>query len=906
MAFIIASGMPLAIFWSWPYSRILDSEIAGAYDRHLLIAENLSSSLAEYHRDLTIVLDAYGPLISNGGGDEAWPIFEDLGFRHICVVNADTGALIRAYLVEDQPCPNVVPDSRLTMLRDLADGAKGAISPVVAPPDEAPRIFLAKRIGNELVIGAVGTEFFDALIAQVQFGEQGHAAILDQTGQTLAHPMKGQKAQTYDLSGIPLFERFQQGETGVEMFFSPLMQEEMVAGFAPVPGVGWGVIVPQPMAELKNIATGFNRDALVVLSIGVFLSLGLALALSVQFSRQLGYIAKAVHLVAEERDDVRVNTGRKVVAIEEFETLVSDINRLAKDSAEARHEQIKYNQVLEAANASMRHEMNERLSAEAARETSEVRFRSLFESAPIPIREEDLSGMKALINEVNLPDPQAFSDYIDAHPEFLEACSREIVVVDANRASLEQHGYKDKSEMLQKVVRTLSPAARKIVRKTVETLHSGALGRSYETQITRTDGSVRTVAAKWSVIPGHEETYGRILLCSIDLTERLKSEEALQHAMKLDAVGQLTGGVAHDFNNLLTVIGGNIDLMEATQNLDPEIGAPIHKAVRRGADLTQRLLAFSRKQPLSPQAVNLGELLMEMTELLRRTLGEEIAIEIDIEDPLWSAIADPGQVETSLLNMALNSRDAMPGGGTLSISSHNVTLEAAESIDAEPGDYVRLSVADTGVGMSPEVLSRAFEPFFTTKDVGKGSGLGLSSVYGFAKQSGGDVQIASTPGQGTTIALYLPRSPAPARPADVTPAPVKSIDGNGRVTLVLEDDSDVRKFLTRTLAAFGFSVLQADSVAEARRILKADHKIDLLISDVMLPGGVLGPEFAAEMLGAAPRTSVVFISGRPGDAKIEAFPALRHASVLAKPFTRDDLVKQIEAADAASACAHDL
>ena len=217
--------------------------------------------------------------------------------------------------------------------------------------------------------------------------------------------------------------------------------------------------------------------------------------------------------------------------------------------------------------AQLRQEMEDRQQAEQARKVSEVRFRSLFENAPIPIREEDLSGMKRMIDDLNMTDRDAFVAYIDQHPEFLEACSREIVVVDANRASLEQHGYADKSEMLPKVVSVLSPAAKKIVRMTVLAIHEGASGRSYETKITRADGSVRSVAATWSVVPGHEDTYSRILLCSIDMTDRLASEAALRQAQKMEAVGQLTGGVAHDFNNLLTVISGNVELLEATSDV---------------------------------------------------------------------------------------------------------------------------------------------------------------------------------------------------------------------------------------------------------------------------------------------------------------------------------------------------
>ena len=539
-------------------------------------------------------------------------------------------------------------------------------------------------------------------------------------------------------------------------------------------------------------------------------------------------------------------------------------------------------------------EMEERQLAEAAREASEVRFKSLFESAPIPIREEDLSGMKQMIDDLGIKDPDAFGAYLDENPAFLEAASKTIVVVDANNASLAQHGYTEKSDMLEKVVGTLSPEAMKIVRMTVETLHSGAPGRSYDTKITRTDGAIRDVAATWSVIPGHEDTYARILLCSLDMTEHLQSEEALRHAQKMEAVGQLTGGVAHDFNNLLTVIGGNVDLMEVGRDFDPALATPIKKAVNRGAELTQRLLAFSRKQPLAPQTVDIGTLVSDMSELIARSLGDEITVEISLDPDLWRALVDPGQVEASLLNLALNARDAMPGGGTLTISSRNAVIDGSEKTDLEPGHYVLLEIADTGTGMSPEVLARAYEPFFTTKEVGKGSGLGLPSVYGFARQSGGDVQTDSALGVGTTISLYLPRSRAANAPSERPSRSIDTVNGNGKSVLILEDNADVQNYLVQTMTLQGFNVHTADDAIQARALLGAGKVYDLLISDVMLPGGVRGPEFAAELLQTCPDTRVLFVSGRPSEAKLDSYPALRSAKILQKPFARDDLILHVQ------------
>ena len=538
-------------------------------------------------------------------------------------------------------------------------------------------------------------------------------------------------------------------------------------------------------------------------------------------------------------------------------------------------------------------EIRDRQTAEDARHSSDQRFRTLFENAPIPIREEDLSGMKRLIDQVNLPDPQDFGRFIDDNPDFLRECADAIVVVDANRASLLQHGYAEKTEMLKHVVRELAPAAQDVVRMTATALNAGDPGRSYQTRIRRTDGEERTVAATWSVLPGHEDTYARILLCSIDMTDRLAAEEALLQAQKMEAVGQLTGGVAHDINNLLTVIRGNVDLLESTIDLDGSLSEPIKSAIDRGAELTRGLLAFSRKQPLSRRTFELGEHIRRMTTLLRRTLGEENLIEIDIPDDLWPVFADAAQVEAALLNLALNSRDAMVDGGVLTISCRNLPIDTGNEMELEAGDYVVLSVADTGIGMDAQTRSRAIDPFFTTKEPDAGTGLGLSMVYGFAKQSGGTLHIESTPGEGTAISLYLPRSTQGAVAVAQSDDTETHAEARGQTILVLEKDDGVRSFLTRLLETSGYEVLQADSAETARDVVAGASRIDLLLSDIMLPGGTRGPEFAREMLDRNNALPVIFMSGRPSEIESAASVGFGDASVLAKPFTKDALLGRI-------------
>ncbi len=382
-----------------------------------------------------------------------------------------------------------------------------------------------------------------------------------------------------------------------------------------------------------------------------------------------------------------------------------------------------------------------------------------------------------------------------------------------------------------------------------------------------------------------------------DITERKKLEEQLRQAQKMEAVGQLTGGVAHDFNNLLAVILGNADVLEERLFGGNKATRAIIRAATRGAELTQRLLTFSRRQPLRPRVLDLDELITDMIDLLQRTLGETIRIETSSAEGLWRAEADPGQVENALLNLALNARDAMPEGGTLSIETANAVLDrryAARHMDVTPGDYVLLTIKDTGAGMTPEVLERAFEPFFTTKGVSEGSGLGLSMVYGFAKQSGGEITIQSRPGHGTMVKLYLPRAQAGAEEARQDVA-AEEPPAHGETVLLVEDDTDVRELAESALHSLGYRVVSAKDARTGLAALRAAPRVDLLLSDVVLPGGTSGPAMAAEAERLRPGLKVLFISGYAASAADPKTPFPQDALLLGKPFRKRKLAQMVRA-----------
>ncbi|MCK1277321.1 response regulator [Bradyrhizobium sp. 61] len=383
----------------------------------------------------------------------------------------------------------------------------------------------------------------------------------------------------------------------------------------------------------------------------------------------------------------------------------------------------------------------------------------------------------------------------------------------------------------------------------------------------------------------------------VEMDERARVEETLRQAQKIEAIGQLTGGVAHDFNNLLMVISGGLDMLD--RQTDPDrrrrLMDGMVQAAQRGASLTRQLLAFSRRQTLRPEPVDVASQMGGMRELLDRSLRGDVHVEFDFPDTLWPVEVDPGELELVILNLAVNARDAMPNGGTILVRGENLPDLNDEQI---AGDYVRLSVVDTGVGMSPEILSRVFEPFFTTKEVGKGSGLGLAQVHGFATQSRGTVRIRSEVGRGTSIELYLPRSLSiPSRERHLIDLnmvrPKKS--NHGRILLV-EDDDEVAALVSEMLGQLGYEVTHAASGAAALGALADGRAVDLVFSDVMMPGGMNGVELAREIKRRRSDIPVLLTSGYSEAAVHDA--ELAGLQILPKPYHIDELAAALSAAKA--------
>ncbi len=387
--------------------------------------------------------------------------------------------------------------------------------------------------------------------------------------------------------------------------------------------------------------------------------------------------------------------------------------------------------------------------------------------------------------------------------------------------------------------------------------------------------------------------------CS-DITEQIEAADALFQAQKMESVGQLTGGLAHDFNNLLAVMIGNMELAEETLADNPQNSRGLLRkalnAAERGALLIQRLLAFSRRQALSPKIVDVNILIAGLSEILEHSLGDAIQVRRELEGDPWLVRVDPSQLESVILNLALNARDAMPSGGLLTITTRNDRFAAETVAGKDPlpaGEYMTIEVSDTGTGMTPEVLDRIFEPFFTTKDTGRGSGLGLSMAYGFVRQSGGAIKAESEAGKGSRITLYLPSHRDRTETASNARGPAAQHGGRGERIMLVEDDAAVRDLLVRRLRSMGYDVLPVDNAVKALGMLPDEPDVDLLLTDVVLPGGLYGDQLAVQARALRPGLKVLFMSGYPKNAMDHLGQLGIDAPVLRKPFRNQELAVQL-------------
>ncbi|UCV19234.1 PAS-domain containing protein [Ferribacterium limneticum] len=572
----------------------------------------------------------------------------------------------------------------------------------------------------------------------------------------------------------------------------------------------------------------------------------------------------APHVTERQRPNGRVLLLRgEPLAHKGFVTLYSDVTEQRYIEHLTEHQNIQLDErvrrrtaQLENANANLRRasEENERIAAALRR--NEERLRLINDTIPIMI------------------------GYVDQNE----------VYQYANKGYSDWYGYPGESVTGRAVLDLIGPHVYSQVRDPVKRALAGQQV-TYEYQMERQG---QTVFARSTLVPEFAVDGKNLgfFVFSQEITEQKRMQAALVQAQKMEAIGQLTGGLAHDFNNLLTVIIGNLAALQDHRPDDAEINEfvePALQSARRGVQLIKRLLTFSRQQPLEPKAVDIGNLIGSLAKLVRRSLPESIAVSTDLGGMTLHALVDPGQLESALLNFALNSRDAMPEGGRLHIAARAVELSTdAAAFDVSPGQYALIEVADNGCGMDATTLARACEPFFTTKRLGLGSGLGLAMAYGFAKQSGGGVSIQSQPEQGTTVLMVLPLA-TPEEDVDA-PGEDATLPAGGELVLLVEDEPNVRRVVRQQLIDLGYPVIEAEDGVQALAMIDQIPDIAIVVSDVIMPGGLDGRQLADRVLMSQPDMRIVLMSGYTDEAEVGS-----DLPVLAKPFVRQDLARALRA-----------
>ena len=499
---------------------------------------------------------------------------------------------------------------------------------------------------------------------------------------------------------------------------------------------------------------------------------------------------------------------------------------------------------------------------------------------------------------------QALSQEMEERRRIFES-SNDLILVSDSMGNLIQVspsvtdilGYQPSEMVGHNAINFIHPDDLEHTRKEMRAGRRGKRKRNFETRYISKDG--KSVTLNWTGT--WSEPVRRHFFIGRDLTEKQAAEAQLRHVQKMDAVGQLTGGVAHDFNNILTVITGTIGILEEAVADQPQLAAVaklIDEAADRGANLTKHLLAFARKQPLQPLEIDVNALVLEAAKLLRPTLGEHIEITPLLAEDAWTALADPNQLTTAVLNLAINARDAMPNGGKLAFETSNVFLDenyAGMHDEVAPGHYVMIAVSDTGSGIPPALLERVFEPFFTTKEVGRGTGLGLSMVFGFVKQSGGHVKIYSEEEHGTSVKIYLPRATGLQQTA-AEALVAANIEGGNETVLVVEDDALVRRYVMTQIENLGYTTLEAANASDALRIIDDVPAIDLLFTDVIMPGTMNGRQLVDEALKRRPGLKTLYTSGYTENAIVHHGRLDSGVLLLAKPYRKSELARMIRLA----------
>ncbi len=530
-------------------------------------------------------------------------------------------------------------------------------------------------------------------------------------------------------------------------------------------------------------------------------------------------------------------------------------------------------------------------------EQSEQRYHELFQNAPIALWEEDFTEVFSYIKKIKETGVEDLNTYFDSHPDELREAAAKVVILDINKASLQLHQAESKEQLLGGLEKIFNEKSYAIFQQEITALADGHDYMELQGEVQTLSEEKRDIIVRLYRMR-NSQTQSRVLIATSDITQQTITEEALRRSQKMEAIGQITGGIAHDFNNILGIIIGNLDLLKLRAGKDENSLKRVNTALEaalRAANLTRQLLGFSRQQTQESEPTDLNIVITEMKSLIRRTVTPAIDVIYRQAENLWPANINPSDLKDAVLNLVLNARYAIPKGGSITIETVNRTLSGRppdEKTGASSCDYVVLRISDTGCGIPADVIDHIFEPFYTTKPQGKGTGLGLSMVFGFVKRSGGEIRAESRSGEGTTITLLLPRSDTTPKKPEPDDREIDSFPTANETILIVDDEKDLVELAKNYIEGWGYTAITANSGAEALQRLDASPTIDLLFTDVMMPGGTGGYELARAAIRKHPDLKVLFTSGfnKQADQNPSNFPA---SETLNKPYSPAELSSKL-------------
>ena len=839
IAFTMIAIVPTAFLSGWVERTVLQHEIEAVEEKHLLLATNSGQALERYVDDVKTSFDLFVQALRF---DQTSHYLQQLALRlkfRSLEIYAPDGMPQYVWNVAGKERAEIAPDVRKSLVAGAWQGAL-RFHPVQLDTRGRPTIYLSRALPNgDVAIGVLSTDFIRTLQQSIAFGDGGHAAIVDSTGQVLAHPKAAWVNTLKDISRIDPVARMLRGETGVTQFYSPAVKADMIAGFTFLPDTGWGIMVPQPLAELQARVDRFTNAAYAIIALGIALAAILGWFLAGIMLRPVNAVVHGTSQIADGHFDWRVSTDAVAVP-RELRALGQNFNKMADEV-----------QASQAAQNKRAEEERRDLLGRIAEHLPGIIFRRISKpgSVTYPVFNVGTPRVFGFERHMVTADPGTFID----------------AIVPEDRALWQR-----------------------LVEGEIDTTES----RYQDVRVRMPNGQIA-----WARLFGTVRRQGERIVWdggAIDVTQEKTAEQQLMQSQKMQAMGKLTGGIAHDFNNLLAIILGHLELVE--EKLDDEsrlrpLARNAIDAAEKGADLTSRLLAFTRNQELRPQVTDLDMLLSDLQPLLDGSIGENVEITYKTVGPSNIVKIDQNQLENALLNLVINARDALPDGGKINVRTECIDVGGPRpnhNLELPDGRYVRLSVSDNGTGVAPEDLPRVFEPFFTTKRLNEGSGLGLSMVHGFVRQSDGDIEVISEPDVGTSANIYLPQAADLATDQPVLPLSSDiPVAGAGKSILLIEDETVVGDICENFLRQLGYGVMRADTGETAIRILH-DRKFEFdgIVSDVVLPGPLSGPNVVELALQHNPSIGVLMMSGYPEAHCKKLLAHCHHAIYLRKPFRK--------------------